>query len=372
MSIKLTNAALEEKEDEEIVLRGSLDPASLKELKVGNYQREVLPNRVLNGLADAVAHGRTPDVILGMRGEHFTSRNNNDFFLQDDVYIIDGVQRIESGKRLMELGKGTPQLGALVYFGSSEKFEREQFNALNTKSVKLSPNIILRNMRQENEAVGQLYALCHDKNFALYQRVTWHQRAARGELISATVLVKTACRLHMFVGTRTGLGNSLVTALGPTLEEVSKTLGRGVLRANMYAFYDTIEAAFGLKAITYKDRANQTKYVFLTSLASVFAKHADFWSGHQDNRLVLSRELLKKLSTFAMNDPHVSSLCTGGSMANHLLQQVIVDHLNKGKRTGHLKRRVLEDEAPPPAAEAAAKAQAPLPLTNGDGRDVAA
>lgn len=343
MPVKLTNAALEEKDDKEIVLRGSIDPASLKELKVGQYQREVLPITTLNSMMDAVAAGRTPDVILGMRGEKFVSRNTNDFFLHNDVYIIDGLQRVSAGIRMLELGQKTPHIGALVYFNSSEKFEKAQFNALNTQAVKLSPNIIIRNFKDENEAVNMLFNLCHDRTFPLTQRVTWSQRAGRGELISAATFAKTVGRLHSFIAT--GVKGSRVIDLADALERLSKTVGRNTLRANTVTFFDTVDAAWGIRRVTYKDGAVQLRHAFLRCLAATFASHYDFWNGSNNYKLTVSRDMIRKLASFPIHDPTVVSLSGAAGKAHEHLTQLIVDHLDKGKRTGRLKSRVVVEEA---------------------------
>jgi len=342
MPVKLTNAALEEKEDKEIVLRGSIDPAALKELKIGSYQREVLPITTLNAMMDAVAAGRTPDVILGMRGEKFVSRNTNDFHLQNDVYVIDGLQRISAGIRMLELGR-VPRIGALVYFNSNEKFEKEQFNALNTQAVKLSPNIIIRNYKEENEAVNMLYNLCHDRAFPLTQRVTWSQRANRGEILSAMTLVRTIGRLHSFASS-VGVKHSRAIDLVENLEKLSKQIGRNTMRANTMTFFETVDAAWGIRRVTYKDGAVQLRHAFLRCLAEVLARHYDFWNGKDNTRLVISRDLIRKFATFPIHDPTVVSLSSASGKAQNHLLQLMTEHLDKGKRTGKLRSRTITEE----------------------------
>jgi hypothetical protein len=343
MPVKLTNAALEEKDDKEIVLRGSIDPQSLKDLKVGHYQREVLPVTTLNAMMDAVAAGRTPDVILGMRGEKFVSRNTNDFFLHNDVYIIDGLQRISAGIRMLELGR-VPRIGALVYFNSNNKFEMEQFNALNTQAVKLSPNIIIRNFKDGNEAINMLYNLCADRTFPLTQRVTWSQRAGRGELISAATLVRAVGRLHAFLAT-VGVKHSRMTDLAENLEKVSKEIGRSTMRHNTMVFFETIDAAWGIRRVTYKDGAVQLRHAFLRMLADTFARHYDFWQGKNNEKLFITRDMLRKLASFPIHDPTIVSLASAGGKGQTHLAQLLVEHLDKGKRTGKLKSRMVVEDA---------------------------
>src|SRR5580698_10049833 len=79
----------------QIVLRGVLDPASLEELKVDEYQREPLPLSSLSRLWEALKNGESlPDIELGMRGNDFdVDKNDTEFWLKGAVYIIDGQQR---------------------------------------------------------------------------------------------------------------------------------------------------------------------------------------------------------------------------------------------------------------------------------------
>lgn len=340
--IKLTNAALEEKEDGLIVLRGAVDPASLRDLKTDRYQREVLPISTLDQMVAAVAGGRTPDIILGMRGEKFDSKGT-EFQLKSDVYIIDGLQRVSAGIRMLELGKGKPHIGALVYFNSSLKFEREQFYALNTQGTKLSPNIIIRNLKDERESVGMLFNLCQDKGFPLSHRVTWSQRASRGELISAATLAKTVGRLHSFIAT--GTRGSRIAELTMGLDRVLKEVGRMNMRSNTQMFFETIDQAWGVRRVTYKDGAVQLRFAFMRALAEVFARHYDFWNGKDNHKLFVSRDMVRKLASFPLVDPTILTLCgsSGGKAHPHLVN-LLIEHLNKGKRTGRLRSRMIDED----------------------------
>lgn len=356
-SIRITNGALEE-HGETIVLRGIIDPASLRNLKTGAYQREVLHSSLLSGLTEALMLGRTPDVILGMRGQHYTTRDS-DFFLQDDVYIIDGLQRVEAARRM--LGGQPPHLGALVYFSSNEAFEREQFNAVNTKSVKLSPNVLIRNMRHDKQGIAILYGLCQDKTFPLYERVTWNQSTRANDLISATTMLKAVGRLHMFLDIP-GIGNHRIFELSDALEEVIKVVGKNVFRANVQTFFDVIDMAWGVRSVIHKKKATQLRYAFLFCLGSVFASHYDFWTGADKNRLLVIRPLVSKLSQFRVkDDEQIQSLANAGSgTASQMLRRLIVEHLDKGKRTGRLRpRHVIEDAEEKPVQA--------TPLVNGGG-----
>ena len=100
----------------DIILRGVIDPQSLHLLQVADYQREVLPLAKISELVEAFMKGSVPDVDLGMRGERFFERSGS-FYLQDDVFIVDGLQRVTAALHLIQMATGIlPQLGAVVHF----------------------------------------------------------------------------------------------------------------------------------------------------------------------------------------------------------------------------------------------------------------
>jgi len=76
IEIKVLNAALDEREDGTIVLRGVIHPDCLQYLKVDDYQREILrPVTATRGKPSPVktavwSHAQLPDVDLGMRRRH--------------------------------------------------------------------------------------------------------------------------------------------------------------------------------------------------------------------------------------------------------------------------------------------------------------
>ena len=208
--------------------------------------------------------------------------------------------------------------------------------------MKLSPNIIIRNFKDENEAVNMLINLCGDRSFPLHSRVTWSQRAGRGELISAATLAKTTGRLHSFIAT--GVKGSRVIDLADALERLSKTVGRNTLRGNVMTFFDVVDAAWGIRRVTYKDGAVQLRHAFLRCLAQTFASHYDFWNGSNNYKLTVSRDMIRKLSTFPIHDPTVVSLSGAAGKAQSHLLQLMVEHLDKGKRTGKLRSRMIDED----------------------------
>ncbi len=97
-SVKIINGALHESplRGGTIILRGVIDAGSLKTLRFDDYQREALPLSSLNKLAAALKAGESlPDIEIGMRGAR-TRNTGDDWYLQDECYVIDGQQRVNA------------------------------------------------------------------------------------------------------------------------------------------------------------------------------------------------------------------------------------------------------------------------------------
>lgn len=329
-SVKLTNAALDEQENE-IILRGVIDPSSLPILKVADYQREILPNGKINSLMTALQAGGVPDIQLGCRGGNYITRENGNYFVQDDVYIIDGLQRTTAARRLMAKGI-VPHLGAALYFNTTEDMERKRFRALNVTRVKLSPNVLLRNGRHDSTAVSALFQLCSSSQFILYKRVCWQQRMKRDELISAMTLVKICSMLHRHLGMAHNQRSHEAMMFG--LDKVIEKYGRTVIMNNLREFWMMMEDAYSIKDIVYRDGGPALKGGFLTALAKVIATHEDFWT---DSEMKIPKELRAKLKSFPLQDPHIAALAASTGASTNVLTQLIVNHLNSGKRTRRLR-----------------------------------
>lgn len=340
-SIKIVSAAMDEGEEGAIIIRGVIDPDSLNLLKVAEYQREVLPQSKIQDLVKAyTSGGRVPDIELGMRGGSYRDRSGEmTFYLSDDVYIIDGLQRVTAGKVLMQNGSGKkPHLGVVVHTCTTEKWERERFRILNAQRTKLSPNVLLRNRKHDSQAIDCLYHLTHDKSFVLCGRVSWNQRKQREQLIDAMVFLKVIGSLHSHLGP--GLSQS-VDLLSSGLDKTMTSVGRSILRDNIKTFFDVVDQAWGLRSVVYTDTSPQIRLNFLRTLARVFSDHAIFW---RETRLAVDRDTVAKLKLFPVHDPSVANLAGSSSSAAMLLYQMIVNHINSGKRT---RRLVQRQDAPP-------------------------
>lgn len=346
-TVKMTNAALDEKNNQ-IILRGVLDHNSLELLQVDDYQRETLPLSEITGLIEALRASSVPDIELGMRGGDFHERDGA-FYLKDPVFIVDGQQRVNAAKQLLLASamQVVPRLGATVHFNTNKEWEREKFRILNMERVKLSPNILVRNMRNNNQAVRVMFNLTtQDKNCVLYERVSWDQRAKRKEIVSALTVLKSVGVLHSHLGAGRGCR---VTDLSAGVQKIMEKIGPGVFRENIRLFYDIVDQCWSIRTVTYRAGATHLKHTFLKSLAFVFSNHLDFW---RENRLFVETELVRKLRLFNIHDPSVANLAGSGGQANKILYQLLVDHINSGKRTRRLKPRVVVESAETGQAEA--------------------
>jgi hypothetical protein len=333
-SIKINHGALDEVEGKEIILRGAIDPSSLHLIGVGEYQREVLSISTINGLVKAFENGSVPDIDLGMRGGNYRDVEGT-FYLYDPTFIVDGLQRVTAAMQLLASGKSLPRLGASIHFNTTEEWERDRFDILNGSSrVKLSPNVLLRNLRHKIEVVTLLHSLTvENKTFVMRDRVCWQQCQQRRHLLSARTFLRTVAMLHAHIGPCRSNQLSEITG---GLQKVMDAVGPATLVANTIAFYELIEKSWGIKAIAFKEGAIYMRETFLTMLATLLSRHEDFW---KERKLFIDSDLQRKIATFPLTDPSVRQLASAGSQAMYMLLQLMADHVNSGKRTKRLKIR---------------------------------
>lgn len=334
-SVKIISCALHEDEDGSIILRGVIAPDSLGLLETDDYQREIMPQSKIQDLIGALNSGGVPDVVLGMRG-HRIRETNGAYYLQDPVYIIDGLQRISAGRLLQKQG-GEPTIGAMIHFGTNKAWERERFQVLNSRQTKLSPNVFIRNMHETHPAIGVLYALAqNDDSFVLNRRISWTQRMRRGsdpDLITARTYIRVVGRLHADVGPGR---HTNIEHLANGLGKIMKKVGRNVFRDNIKTFFDVIDQCWGVRAVMYTDPAAWLKANFLETLALLFSNHENFWRGH---RLKVDRDYVHKIKKFSIRDPSIVQLAGSGNAGAALLYELLLKHINSGKRTRRLRGR---------------------------------
>lgn len=362
MSVKIQNAAIdvftrtaEGKEEETIILRGVLDVGSLQEISVDKYQREVLGGSKIRALMKAMETSTVPDIELGMRGEKYRVHDEGKtYHLQDPVFVIDGLQRITAAMRLHAEKPELPiRIGTVVHFNTDVNWERERFRVLNQERTRLNVNVSLRNMCADHPSVEMISRLCVDNEFVLNDRVQWSQVMQRRQIISGILLCRVAAMLH----TRFGPGRSNeVGELAAALDKTMEVVGRTTMRDNVKTFFDLIDECFSIKQVVYGDRSLHLKNNFLVALADVLARHKDFWRG---NRLFIDIDLRRKIGKFPITDPSISHLAGAGSSARPVLVQVLIEHVNSGKRT---RRLTLVDGVEPVLPLETSKPEAPAPL----------
>lgn len=338
-SVKILKGALDKGEDGRIILRGVVDPASLRLLNRPDYQREVLPSQVRDLLEAMKAGERVPDIEVGMRGASHHVREGV-FYLQDPVYIIDGLQRVTAGIEFSARG-GEPHIGVAVHFGTDEKWERVRFKTVNVDRTRLSANILLRNLKEENAAVEMLYKLTDDKSFAMSGRVCWDQRKRVEHLVSARTYLRTIARLHGRFGP---VGGHSLDETAKSLQNMMQKIGRSTMRDNVVFFFNVIEQAFRIKAITIKEGSTHMRDNFLHMLARFFASHQIFW---RENRLFVDVDTIRKIGQFDSHDPEISRLASAGSSAIDMLYFRFFNHVNSGRRTNRLVEDGIESAAIP-------------------------
>ena len=329
--VKVLNGALDEFNGN-IVLRGVIDPLTLMNIKVDSYQREERSVSDLSKMVTALKAGRQlPDIEIGVRGDDYKERDGV-FYISLPSYVIDGLQRITSCKRyLAEIPTGTPRLGAMFHFGSTFAFEKERFKILNGGEggrVPVSANVLLRNSTDESLSVASLMAMSqNDKEFVLRGKICWNQRKGRGELMNALSVLKVIGFLHSHFGPgRSQRYYELMKSTDKTMD----IIGPITWRANVRAYFDFLDQAFGVKSIRYVDLSAHIKFGFMRTLSQVFADHKSFWT---DTKFTIDPRDFQKMRAFPINDPGVLALIGTGGGVNPLLYQKIVSHLNSGRRT---------------------------------------
>lgn len=343
--VRLQSAALDEKNGE-VVAHGWLDIEALQNLRVGDYQREILETRggKKSSLRKAIEDGqRLPDVILGMRGEKYTPRGSI-MMLENDVYIVDGLQRISA---LRKFAADNPEralevrVGAEVRFNTTRDTETELFTAVNVKRKAMSASVILRNERNKSNGVATLYGLSmHDKSCAMIGKVCWDQQMHRGELTTALSFAKVAITLHRHVAFG-GRHLSSAQSIPKGLDTMANAAGLQNFRSNIVAFFDVLDEVWGVRGIKYQDRATHIRQNFCVQLAGVFSDHEDFWNGQ---KLTIDASQKAKLKNFPIDDPTIIRLAGAGHAAGALLYRLLIDHMNKGKAANrHLTTRRIEE-----------------------------
>lgn len=347
--VKILKAGLDDSElrPGHLIFRGVVDQGSLDDLLSGSYQREVLPINSKNSIIKALGLKQAlPDIELGMRGDRFFMEGPS-AILQDPVYIIDGLQRVSAAKYMLAAHPDLPvRIGATIHLNTTEQWERDRFEILNGKRTRVSANVMLRNMRHDNNVILTLFGMSQtEKEFPLVKKVSWSQRFARGDLLSGMVLVRIAANLSAH---KTGSKPHGIAEIRHTTRMMENEFGIKLIRENTMAFFKVVEDAWGLEHITQDSTAPQLRAGFLQTLASIFSDHKNFWI-QGDKVLDVDLDTQRKLAKFELRDPSVLPLVGAGGQARNLLYALIRDHINRGRTTNRLMAR---DFIPEQGAEA--------------------
>jgi len=154
-------------------------------------------------------------------------------------------------------------------------------------------------------------------------------------------LLKAVARLHSRF--KSGLLETAHGTLADNMNTVMKRIGRQVVRNNIKTYWGTIDEVFDIKNVTWKEGAGYLRQTFNMVLSRVFANHQDFWN---DASFKINIDLKKKLSLFPVTDPHIASLCSASGPSIDILYNMIVQHINSGRRSRRLKPFVEELDEP--------------------------
>lgn len=320
-----------------VVVRGVIDNDSLQHLRVDHYQRELLPSRSRRNIRTAITNGeRLPDITLGVRGDQFDVVGDA-LVLKDPVYIIDGQQRCGTILEMCWEGLPAVRLGATVHLNTTVDWERELFHKLNLYQAKMSPNVLLRNIKEDHHALTMLYGLTrNDKKFVMHNRVSWQQNMAKGEVMSALSMLLSSLYLHSHI---CGHPHRSVSRLVPMSDSLIGKVGMMVYRDNVRTYYNLIDECWGIGRATLRGGAPYLRGAFQIVLARILSDHFDFWKQPDEKRLVIEPSLRRKLAKFPLNDPEIYRLTSATGAAIQTLYFHLITHLNSGKRTKHLRSR---------------------------------
>lgn len=334
-TVRLQAASLDEK-DGDIVAHGWLDINAMQNLHVGDYQREILDGPSGGGRKSSIQKAldkaeRLPDVMLGMRGQRYVQRGGS-MYLEDDVYIIDGLQRISAMRKFaLDYPEKASQMriGAEVRFSTTRDSEKALFTIVNTKRKAMSASVLLRNERNNSTGIATAYGLSmNDKNFALYEKVCWDQQMHRGELVKALSFCQTCLALHRWSGFG-GRNTTSAITIPPAMDKMAANVGLNAFRANIITFFEVMDSIWGLRGLKYIDRATHIRLNFMKELAGVLGDHEEYWEG---NRLMVDSAQKAKLKSFPIDDPTIARLASSGTTAGAILRRYLIDHINKNKQ----------------------------------------
>ncbi len=320
------------------ILRGVITIESLDNLLVDDYQREELTAKQRESIEEALKKGEPlPDLEIGMRGENFREVRKGRVHLKDPTYIIDGLQRRQTVTRyLIDNPTANVRLGVKVYLNTTKQWEKNRFHVLNAKRAKVSPNVLMRNMREESVGINMIWGLTkNERQFVMHNRVQWSQGRMHGELTTALTFGRAATRLHAHkIGTASSLEETACI-----LDRGAEVIGIQNMRENLRSFWGLIDECWGIRKVTRHGSAPYLKGNFIDVFSKILSDHYDFWGDECEKKLFVHAPLRRKIAQFNVDDNEVARLCGSGGKAREILYILLRDHINSGKRTKRIKSR---------------------------------
>lgn len=327
-------------EGDRITLRGVMTSDSLPYVQYDDYQREELTERQRLSILQAIESGEPlPDLELALRDESFEEVKRGRVIVRGTLYVIDGKQRTGTILRYVADNPGTRvRIGVKIYINTTKEWERKRFHILNAKRTKVSPNVLLRNMRDDSDVLQMLWGLTHnEKSFVMHNKVCWEHNMAHGELVTALTFAKVVTTLHAHKGpsSRHNLDD-----LVDTFEKTVGATGIQAMRDNIRTFWNLIDECWNIKRVHRKGSVAFLKGNFLSVLARILSDHHDFWeTDEKERKLFIHAPLRRKLAGFKINDSEILRLAGSGGKSSEILYILMRDHLNAGKRTKRLRSR---------------------------------
>ncbi len=327
----ITGAVLDVRQDD-IVIRGMMDPKYITHFVVGEYQREQRsPGRLSDMIAAVIKGKRFPEVELSLRSEQYSEAEPGVYHFYDTLHIVDGQQRSSATLLACQevIGLET-RFAVVVNIGKTIAWEKERFEELNLGKNReaVSNNVLLRNRKEDNPVVDHLWGIhSTDRTSALYKKVAWRQRVYDGEVISSWSLARIVCLLHEHRVPWVGTGFPETVE---TLNKIGLEFGPLVVRANVKAFFAAIDDIWNIRDIQVKAGAVHMRMASLTMLARVVSNHHDFWTN--DKSVCFAPEMITRMRRFKFSDPHVANVLTKEPGRGEELAERFVDTLNHARR----------------------------------------
>lgn len=307
------------------VIRGDLDTEYFDTIDVPGYQRMAMEHEKHEELKAVLAPdgiGVPDDLLLCTSSTSYEPLTAGEILLAtSSLSLLDGHQRYNAAMARIAGGQKTQPFGVKIFLGTTLEEEVAAFYQVNRLQTKVSSNVFMRN-RQDNAAIMALREL--EKEVEGFPPVTWDQLTKPGEKIRAHTLYEVAIILHGFYA------KSRIEDLFDTLEQIQEREGTVLLKKNVRTFFDAVHASFG------RDGLEDIKYRvdLLRGLASLFRDHNEFWQPN-GRELIIRKEITNKLATLSYQEI-LRELQIKGSKN---MTRVLLRHIEKGRRTGHLTLR---------------------------------